>query len=192
MRFNHIKICLASASPRRSELLDQIGVQYEVCPTDIDERIGEKETSDAYVTRMATEKAARASQQLRNKNLPVLAADTIVVIDEKILGKPENQSEAVAMLQALRGRTHKVLTAVVLVYQNRQSIRLSRSDVRFSQFSDEEIDRYWESGEPRDKAGAYAIQGKAALFIESLEGSYSGVMGLPLYEVGQLLDELEI
>lgn len=195
MRFSHIKLCLGSASPRRAELLSQIGVNYEVCIADIDEGLGEGESPADYVVRMAIEKAERVWQLNRDTalaGLPVLAADTAVVLDQKVMGKPADRNQGIEMLAALSGRTHEVLTAVSLLYGDRQTSRLSRSKVTFTKLSTEDISRYWETGEPLDKAGAYAIQGKAAVFIESLQGSYSGVMGLPLYEVGQLLDELDI
>ena len=163
--------------------------------TDIDETIRENESPDEYVTRMAVEKAQRVWQINRNTplaDLPVLAADTAVVLGQQVMGKPVNREQGLAMLTALSGRTHEVLTAVSLLVGGRQSSRLSRSRVTFTDLGEADIGRYWDTGEPLDKAGAYAIQGKAAVFIESLQGSYSGVMGLPLFEVGQLLDEMEI
>jgi len=195
MKFSHVNLCLGSASPRRAELLRQIGVNFEVCIADIDETIHEHESPEEYVTRMAIEKAQRVWQMNRNTpyaDLPVLAADTAVVLGQQVMGKPVNREQGLEMLSALSGRTHEVLTAVSMLVGDRQSSRLSRSRVTFSTLTEADISRYWETGEPSDKAGAYAIQGKAAVFIESLQGSYSGVMGLPLFEVGQLLDEMEI
>lgn len=195
MKFSHVNLCLGSASPRRAELLRQIGVNFEVCIADIDETIHEHESPEEYVTRMAIEKAQRVWQMNRNTpyaDLPVLAADTAVVLGQQVMGKPVNREQGLEMLSALSGRTHEVLTAVSMLVGDRQASRLSRSRVTFSTLTEADISRYWETGEPSDKAGAYAIQGKAAVFIESLQGSYSGVMGLPLFEVGQLLDEMEI
>lgn len=195
MRFSHVKICLASASPRRAELLAQIGIQFEICPADINESVGIDEEAEVYARRMADEKAKQVSLQLIKTGgdvLPVLAADTVVVLGTEIMGKPIDRSHGVEMLKKLSGHTHEVLTAVTLLYNETQSSRLSRSKVTFARLSDEDIEQYWESGEPTDKAGAYAIQGVAAVFIESLQGSYSGVMGLPVYEVGQMLDELKL
>jgi len=195
MKFSHVNLCLGSASPRRAELLKQIGVNFEVCIADIDETIRENESPDEYVTRMAIEKAQRVWRMNRDTpyaDLPVLAADTAVVLGQQVMGKPVNREQGLEMLTALSGRAHEVLTAVSMLVGDRQASRLSRSRVTFSVLTEADISRYWETGEPSDKAGAYAIQGKAAVFIESLEGSYSGVMGLPLFEVGQLLDEMEI
>jgi len=178
-------LCLASVSPRRRELLSQIGVSHIVAGADIDEAVLPGETPHAYVTRLAREKALairRAGQQL-----PVLAADTTVVVDGNIFGKPRDREHAVYMLGELAGRAHEVLTAVALANSHGVSERMSSSTVRFRQISPEECVAYWETGEPRDKAGGYAIQGLGAVFVESLSGSYSGVMGLPLFETGELL-----
>jgi septum formation protein len=178
-------LCLASVSPRRRELLSQIGVPHVVVSADIDETFLAGETPRDYVTRLAREKvlAIRRSGQ----QLPVLAADTTVVVDGKVFGKPRDQAEAVHMLGELSGRAHQVLTAVALADSHGLADRLSSSTVRFRPVSREECLAYWETGEPRDKAGGYAIQGLGAVFIESLSGSYSGVMGLPLFETGELL-----
>ena len=178
-------LCLASVSPRRRELLSQIGVPHVVAGADIDETFLPGETPRDYVIRLAREKALvirRSGQQL-----PVLAADTTVVVDGKVFGKPGDQAEAVQMLSTLSGRAHEVLTAVALADSHGVAGRLSSSTVRFRTVSREECLAYWETGEPRDKAGGYAIQGLGAVFIESLSGSYSGVMGLPLFETAQLL-----
>jgi len=178
-------ICLASISPRRRELLAQIGVAHIVVGADINEVVLSGEVPRAYVTRLAREKALairRTGQQL-----PVLAADTAVVVDGKIFGKPRDRAQAIDMLGALAGRTHEVLTAVALADTYGVSARLSASTVRFRKILPEECAAYWETGEPRDKAGGYAIQGFGAVFVESLSGSYSAVMGLPLFETGELL-----
>lgn len=195
MKFSHLTICLGSASPRRAELLQQIGVNFEVSVADIDESVREQELPADYVMRMASEKAERvrqANQDTPLAGLPVLTADTAVVLGNRIMGKPADRDQGVEMLTALSGRTHEVLTAVSLLSGGIQTGRLSRSEVTFARLSEQDIRRYWDTGEPLDKAGAYAIQGKAAVFIESLQGSYSGVMGLPLFEVGQLLDQLDV
>jgi septum formation protein len=178
-------LCLGSASPRRRELLSQIGVPYIVVVPDIDESFRHGETPRQYVTRLAQEKALAIRQ--RGQQLPVLAADTTVVVDGEILGKPRDQAEGVHMLGMLSGRTHEVLTAVALADAHGVSARLNASTVRFRSLSRQECLAYWETGEPHDKAGAYGIQGFGAVFIESLTGSHSGVMGLPLFETGELL-----
>jgi septum formation protein len=178
-------LCLASVSPRRRELLSQIGVSHVVVGADIDEAFLPGETPRDYVTRLAREKALAV--RLGGQRLPVLAADTTVVVDGKVFGKPRDQAEAVYMLGELSGRAHEVLTAVALADSRGVAGRLSSSSVRFRNVSREECLAYWETGEPRDKAGGYAIQGLGAVFIESLSGSYSGVMGLPLFETGALL-----
>ena len=178
-------LCLASASPRRRELLRQIAVAHVVEAPHIDEGLGVGESPADYVVRMARTKALAV--HARRPGLPVLAADTAVVIDELVLGKPAGEAEAVAMLERLSGRSHAVLTAVALADAAGVTLRLSSSEVRFRHLSRAECIGYWQSGEPRDKAGAYAVQGLGAVFIESLRGSYSGVMGLPLYETAELL-----
>ena len=178
-------LTLASVSPRRRELLEQIGVTHVVSAADIDETVRPGEAPADYVVRMACAKA-RAVRE-RGGELPVLAADTIVVIDGLILGKPRDRADCVAMLGRLSGRAHQVLTAVALASAAGVAFRVSASEVRFRTVTPAECAAYWESGEPRDKAGGYAIQGRGALFIEHLSGSFSGVMGLPLYETGELL-----
>lgn len=178
-------LCLASVSPRRRELLSQIGVSHIVVGADIDEAVLPGERAREYVTRLAREKAQAVKRS--GQDLPVLAADTTVVLDGKVFGKPRDREDAIEMLSSLSGRTHQVLTAIALAGCNGVAQRLSESAVRFRAVSREESVAYWETGEPRDKAGGYAIQGLGAVFIESLHGSYSGVMGLPLFETGELL-----
>ena len=178
-------VCLASVSPRRRELLAQIGVPHTVVGADIDESVRSGEAPRDYVLRMARQKALTVRE--RGEALPVLAADTTVVLDNIIYGKPRDRDDGLAMLGRLSGRTHEVLTAVALAHSSEVTLRLSVSTVRFRELSLEERAAYWDTGEPRDKAGGYAIQGAAAVFIESLSGSYSGVMGLPLFETGELL-----
>jgi septum formation protein len=176
-------VVLASASPRRRELLWQIGVPHRVATPGIDEARRAGESPEECVRRLALAKA-RAVQA---KGLPVLGADTEVVLDDDMLGKPRDRASALAMLQRLSGRSHRVLTAVALVAGERHELMLSDSEVEFRALSDAECERYWASGEPRDKAGGYAIQGLGAVFVRALRGSYSGVMGLPLFETATLL-----
>jgi septum formation protein len=178
-------VCLASQSPRRRELLTQLGVPDVGSAADIAVTLRPAERASDYVVRMARAKALAVRE--RGMALPVLAADTTVVIDELVCGKPADEAAALAMLERLSGRTHQVLTAVALVQGEALSFRLSVSEVRFRQVSRAECLAYWASGEPRDKAGGYAIQGRGAVFIEHLSGSYSGVMGLPLFETAALL-----
>lgn len=180
---------LASQSPRRRELLDQIGVRYQVLPVDVEEQAWPGEVAADYVCRVARDKARAGWQSLAAaRRRPVLGADTAVVVDDHILGKPRDREQAIAMLQQLSGRSHAVLTAVALV-DTAERIRLSSSRVTFRTVSAAECAAYWDTGEPADKAGGYAIQGIAAVFIERIEGSYSGVMGLPLFETAGLLKE---
>ena len=183
-------LTLASVSPRRRELLERVGVAHVVSAADIDETVQPGEAPADYVVRMACAKARAV--RARHTGLPVLAADTTVVVDGVILAKPRDRADGIAMLGRLSGRTHQVLTAVALATASGIASRLSVSEVRMRAVSPEEGAAYWETGEPRDKAGGYAIQGRGALFIEHLSGSFSGVMGLPLYETGQLLAEAGI
>ncbi|MBD2858767.1 septum formation inhibitor Maf [Spongiibacter sp. KMU-158] len=180
-------LILASASPRRAELLAQIGYQFEVIPADINERPLEGELAEAYVQRMAKEKA-EAIVAGRPKGDVVIGSDTSVIVDGDILGKPLNRADAKSMLQRLANRSHWVLTSVYVIVQGGSAqAALSRSEVHFGQIEAAAIERYLETGEADDKAGAYGIQGRAAAFIRHLSGSYSGVMGLPLYETAALL-----
>ena len=192
-------IYLASLSPRREELLTQIGVGYRVFvqtsedgAVAVDETPLDGEPPVDYVTRVARAKAEAGWRALREKGLPaypLLAADTTVAADGGILGKPDSSQAASMMLRVLSGRTHRVYTAVALAWQDRIETALSESSVTMRPLSDAEIGRYVETQEPMGKAGAYAIQGRAAVFIESIEGSYSGVMGLPLFETAKLLQD---
>ncbi|MBI3896688.1 MAG: septum formation inhibitor Maf [Gammaproteobacteria bacterium] len=185
-----MKIYLASASPRRQELLRQIDVAFDVLPADIVEQPHIGEPARDYVARLARAKARHVVQLVTERNLPpapVLGADTEVVIDNDILGKPRDPAHGLAMLRRLSGRTHAVLTAVTLVDQDAEYGVLSESAVTFAPLSEDDIERYWATGEPADKAGGYAIQGRAAAFITRIEGSYSGIVGLPLAELVQLL-----
>ena len=182
-------VYLASASPRRSELLRQIGVPFEVRPADIPEVQAAGESADALVLRLAAEKADVVWRRVpADERRPVLAADTAVVLDERVLGKPADETEAESMLAALSGRTHRVLTAVALRCGDAVQTLLSTSEVRFRATTRDERAAYCRSGEPLDKAGGYGIQGRAAMFVEHLAGSYSGVVGLPLFETAALLE----
>lgn len=185
-------IYLASHSPRRRELLGQIALPFSPLDVSVDESWDEDESPEVFVIRVALEKARAGWAQVADANpLPTLGADTVVVQDGTVLGKPRDRDEALAMLRSLSGGEHRVLTGVALV-DDRESTRLSVNRVQFRELSDYELQRYWESGEPKGKAGSYAIQGLGGVFAEHLEGSYSGVMGLPLFETTDLLDEFGI
>jgi len=194
-------IYLASRSPRRRELLAQIGVRYHLLlfrervgeKPDVDESVLPGEAPAAYVERMARAKADTGWRRMLQRNLPpapVLAADTTVALDGRIYGKPENRAEAEQILAALAGKRHEVLTAVALKNQDWIEVALSTSEVQLKALSKDDIAQYVASGEGDDKAGAYGIQGRAARFVVEIRGSYSGIMGLPLYETGQLIDRL--
>lgn len=181
-------LILASASPRRRELLEQIGVSHEIRVANVNEGALPREAPAEYVLRLALAKVRAVVDRLpAGDTRPVLGADTAVAIDRQILGKPGERKEAVRQLRLLSDRQHEVLTGVALATQARTSTRLSVSHVRFRRLDESEIAAYWESGEPADKAGSYAIQGYAAVFIEEIRGSYSGIMGLPLFETAELL-----
>ncbi len=180
-------IYLASHSPRRRELLQQIGVLHRLLDIEVDERVRAGESPSGYVLRVSQDKALAGLQACeRTERLPVLAADTCVVVAGRMLGKPSDREEGLWMLRQLSGASHQVYTAVALG-DGRLATRLSVSEVCFRSLCEDEMAAYWESGEPADKAGGYAIQGLAAQFISELRGSYSGVMGLPLYETAELL-----
>jgi septum formation protein len=181
-------VYLASGSPRRRELLQQIGVPFRVVRAAVDEAVRLAEAAPTYVLRLAAAKAEAGWETSRDGiHAPVLAADTAVVLDGRILGKPADGQDAEGMLGELSGRTHEVLTAVALRTADGLRSRISRSEVTFRSIAAGEARAYWETGEPSDKAGAYAIQGLGAIFIADLRGSYSGVMGLPLFETAGLL-----
>ena len=184
-------LILASASPRRYELLTQIGVPCRVETADVDESPLADETPEALVLRLAQQKAQAVWQRLAatpdGLHLPVLGADTLGLLDGELLLKPRDFADAQALLRRMSGRWHTIFTAVALVTATGTSVVLNRNAVKFRSVSDAEILAYWRTGERCDKAGAYAIQGRGAVFVERLEGSYSGVMGLPLFETAQLL-----
>ncbi|WP_018693887.1 Maf family protein [Algicola sagamiensis] len=183
-------IYLASSSPRRRELLALLDVPFEVISADIDESILSKETPEEHVTRLACEKSQAVLAQLP-ENTIVIGADTIVVVDGEVLGKPKNQAHAIEMLTKLSGRQHQTMTAVAVSKNDITRRRCVITDVSFRQIQEDEMIRYWESGEPQDKAGAYGIQGRASRFISRIEGSYHAVMGLPMMETEQLLKDIQ-
>jgi septum formation protein len=185
-------LCLASASPRRRELLQQLGVAHTVAAAAIDESLLPGETPRDYVLRLAAAKAAAVMAGDRHDGLPVLGADTAVVVGAEILGKPADAAAARVMLRLLSGREHQVLSAVALARPGWRKSALSATRVRFRLLSDADITAYVATGEPFGKAGGYAIQGRAAVFIAHIDGSYSGVMGLPLFETATLLAEAGI
>ena len=195
---SHPRIYLSSQSPRRRELLKQIGINFETLllrsdlsrKIDVDETPHTDESPEVYVRRVCQEKVNAGWKFLQFRNLPplpVLAADTSVILDGKIIGKPQGREQASATLRILSGRQHQVLSAVAVTFEERTEIRLSVSTVTIATLSEERIRRYILTSEPLDKAGAYAIQGYAAAFIQHIDGSYSGVMGLPLFETAELL-----
>ena len=188
-------IYLASRSPRRAELLQQIGLEFIVLPSDIDETPLLNELSEAYVLRLAAEKAQACYDDLVSQSAPiypVLAADTTVSLDGKILGKPQDDDEAFQMLSSMSGRCHEVHTGIAVATHEGVQVAISTTQVEMAKLSDETILAYIATGEPRDKAGAYGIQGLAGALIKRIEGSYSGVMGLPIYETAQLLGQAGI
>jgi len=188
---NFPSIYLASRSPRRRELLSQMAVDFAVLAADVDESVQPGESPQDYVQRIAVEKArAGVSGLAANDNKPVLAADTAVIVDQTIFGKPVNDDDARRMLKMLSGQSHQVMTAVALASENDLKTALSVSEVRFAAMTEAEIDWYIQTGEGRDKAGSYAVQGLGAIFIDQIQGSYSGIMGLPVRETGQLLMQM--
>ncbi len=179
-------IILASSSPRRSELLSQVGLECRVVVPDVDESAYDAESPRSYVSRMSLEKAGHVSELVTEVDV-VLAADTIVVVKGCILGQPRGRDDAINMLQRLSGKSHRVMTSISVQKESRVESRLVETIVRFKSLTMEECDRYWCSGEAKDKAGAYAIQGLGAIFVENIKGSYSNVVGLPLAETAALL-----
>ena len=184
---------LASQSPRRAELLRQIGIQFDIIDGDIDETPKENESPAQTVARLSLQKAKKGTQQLPDlqSNDWVLASDTLIAIDDRVIGKPESELHCREILQLLSAREHQVLTAIALVNKQGEIHQAtSYNKIRFRNIRPQEIEQYCQLQEPRDKAGAYAIQGRAAIFIENLQGSYSAVMGLPLFETAQLLQKV--
>lgn len=186
---------LASQSPRRAELLRQIGVQFQQFSVDVPEQHAPGESPEAYVTRLAKDKAQAGWQYIENKAMatqPVLGSDTVVVCDQHILEKPRDLQHAIEILSMLSGRSHKVLSAVAVVDASRCECAVSSTGVTFKHITRAEIERYWATGEPADKAGAYGIQGLGAVFVDAISGSYSNVVGLPLEKTVQLLARFDI
>lgn len=179
-------IHLASSSPRRHEILSALGLRFTAAGVDIDETRYEGEPVAAMVVRLAVAKAAAARPEV-DRTVPVIAADTAVALDDRVLGKPVSGDDAAQMLASLSGRTHDVLTGVALDYAGKVRTATSVTEVRFREISPDEARAYWQSGEPLDKAGAYAVQGVGGIFVEDISGSYSGVVGLPVFETAALL-----
>lgn len=184
------RVFLASTSPRRAQLLAQLGVEFDVVNAPVEEVALPGEDADSFVRRMAIEKALDGFNKVAGAKVWVVAGDTVVKVDNQVLGKPRNQADAMRMWRLLSGREHQVLSAVAVVYDGEVCCALSETTVVFALLSEADMLAYWASGEPQDKAGAYAVQGLGARFISSINGSYSGVMGLPLFELGQLLQRL--
>lgn len=188
-------IYLASKSPRRRELLQQIGVSHQVISADVIEVPRTQESPSDYVQRLAREKAQAGFETLKREHLalkPVLGADTIVVINNEILEKPQDAEHAATMLRKLAGTDHQVMTAVAMIVEETCTVKLSVTDVVFRPLSEDEIATYWKTGEPRDKAGGYAIQGLGAVFVQQIRGSYTGVVGLPIEQTVALLEEFAV
>jgi len=185
-QFSHLNVVLASTSPRRKELLEQIGVQFTTAVIDIDESIVAGEIPSDYVVRLAQEKALAAVSNFPEQTV-IIAADTTVTIDGHILGKPVNREDAFAMWALLSGRTHQVMTGVAVAFLGQVQTAIVQTDVEFVSLTHEQMQNYWDSGEPIGKAGGYAIQGLGAVFVPQIRGSYSNVVGLPLVETVALI-----
>ena len=181
---------LASSSPRRREILTELGLSFTYAGVDLDESRRRGESVERMAVRLAMEKAAAGSPP--TKNQPVLGADTIVVLHGRVFGKPGSKDEALEMLDALSGATHRVVTGIAVRLHERTATALSETEVDFREVGPDEALRYWHSGEPVGKAGAYAIQGTGGIFVEALRGSYSGVVGLPVYETAKLLGQFGV
>lgn len=192
MNTNEPDVTLASQSPRRAELLQQMKINFDVISTDVDESLRQGETPKTYVARLAKEKSEAGLAQLSLTNRPVIGADTIVYASDRTLTKPKDRNQAIEFLSVLSGSQHIVYTAVAISTHQKQGFALSESIVTFREISADEMELYWQSGEPKDKAGAYAIQGLGGIFVSRIEGSYSGIMGLPIAETYQLLREFNI
>ncbi len=180
-----LSLILASASPRRRELLEQIGLAFQCCPAAVDESWRQGEPVGECVKRLALQKARLTFD--RYPDSVVLGSDTMVIVDNVPFGKPKDRRDGIRMIESLSGRCHEVMTGIAIISSRGEDVMIQTSVVTFRPLLHDEIVAYWETGEPRDKAGGYGIQGIAAQFIESIEGSYSGVMGLPLFETATLL-----
>jgi septum formation protein len=197
---DNLQLYLASRSPRRRILIEQLGVHYKTLDVDVDERPHEGENPSDYVARLAMEKAKNGWDQVGNGKIPVVGADTCIVFNDQIIGKVDSREQSRALLKQFSANSHQVLTGIAMIGEKlegnrpalKQRVRVNNSNVTFRALTEEECERYWETGEPVGKAGGYAIQGIAAAFIEKIEGSYSGVMGLPLCELSELMSEFGI
>ena len=185
------RLYLASGSPRRQELMQQLNLDFKVVSAPIDETLQAGESPKQYVTRMAKEKALAGADRLLDANAWVVGGDTSVVFADHVLGKPENDNHAIEMLKMLSGQSHEVFSSICITHNGQVFSALNQTEVCFKSLSNDEIANYVAIGEPQGKAGAYAIQGQAAVFIKSIKGSFSGVMGLPLYELNMLLERSE-
>jgi len=185
---NKYRLHLASASPRRREILDALGLRYTFAGVDVDETRLSGEAADTMALRLAVAKAETGAQTAES-GCVILAADTVVALGDTVFGKPSSEAAALSMLAELSGRHHKVITGVAVLSENGLCAAVSESIVQFREISADEAAHYWQSGEPRDKAGAYAIQGKGGIFVESLSGSYSCVVGLPVFETARMLGD---
>lgn len=184
-------LVLASASPRRRDLLEQIGVPVKICPVDLDEQVQPYELGADYVERLAIAKA-QAGFEAGGSSLPALGSDTAVVLDGQILGKPANRRDGIDTLLSLSGRSHQVMTGVAIANAEKCLSQVVITEVEFISFDEALAERYWNTGEPRDKAGSYGIQGKGAVLVANINGSYSAVVGLPLAETAELLGEFGV
>jgi len=190
-------VVLASASPRRTALLKQMNIAHTIQPADIDESPREDETPMALVSRLASEKAQAVKAQLESKQAMtsetvILASDTLIAFDGQSVGKPQDKAESKRILKMLSGKTHQVLTSICALSEVQEQTQVITTSVTFAALTDAQIDAYWETGEPADKAGSYAIQGIGGEFVVSINGSASAVIGLPLYETRQLLNEFGV
>lgn len=185
-------LILASGSPRRREMLTQMGVEFTVQVPDIDESRRPDELAEDYVTRLAREKARAVAAMQTDKTIAILAADTIVVQGERIFGKPRDFAHAQQIWHNLSAAKHQVMTAVCLLVHDRLNVKLGLTEVEFATITERQMQAYWASNEPQDKAGAYAIQGLASAWVKVIHGSYSNVVGLPLREVNELLSTIEM
>jgi len=192
MRSNNKQVFLASSSPRRAEILTQMGIFFRIISVSVPEIASENEICDEYVYRLAREKAQVGVKSRSEEDLVVIGADTVILLDNQILEKPINEQDAFNMLASLSNKTHLVKTAVSVCSRIKCETVVQTSQVTMADLSSSEISAYWQSGEPCGKAGGYAVQGKGAMFIKHIEGSYSGIMGLPIYETARLLNEFEV
>ncbi|MBQ7021038.1 MAG: septum formation inhibitor Maf [Phascolarctobacterium sp.] len=186
-----MQVILASASPRRLALLQQIGIEAKVCPADFDEVSGSAVQAEDVVLANAIGKC-KAVVKIKGDSLPVIAADTVVVAEGVILGKPKNEEDAIEMLKQLSGKTHKVMTGIAVSYAGEMLAEVCETEVVFRELTDEEIKKYVATGEPLDKAGAYGIQGKGAVLVEKINGCYNNVVGLPLTRLQLILAKLGV